>query len=419
MNVSKGSDPMIKRLFAALLSMLLAVNIFPYSVLAAENSANEVNFIKSQAYNTNVSSVVKSNPELNLYVASNIQPDFNRIFDGIFKAIIKIVPKQLADGTLQVSAKELEERKAILKKKIKFENDIRLFTLYSFMNYTGYGDSGGNSEFSDIRTRVMEDLRKMNLKLSDNKYYSNKEVQFSYYKNTLRDMGAAPNFNIIGHKGNTLNSLLDLPLSLKEFYLKADIESLYSKYTPYYNAELKKIEDKSLTAIVVANNFLKIDNEDIPNIDIEINLLEAYGKDASLAIIDKYKGNAVITLSPSKDEYIDSVVHEYLHYIINPIVDNLQSDVNKLSYNSKDIPAYSQAKLYYNDWSVNVKESIVKALEYRILGENRKASVEKAMNDGFILTQYFDESFDEFKDYKGSLHEFVKLLLQDYYKNNK
>lgn len=414
---------MIKKLFAVLFAFILAADIFTYTVFAADATANDVNFIKSQNISTAISNsnsdVMQINTASNLYVASNFQPDLNKFVDSIVKIIFKIVPLQFADGTLSVSSKELEERKAILKKKIIFEDDIRLFTLYAFMNYTGYGNNTSSSNFSDVRNKVMEDLSKMNLKLSDNKYYTNKDVQFSYYRNTLRDLGSAPNFDIIGHKGNIVNSLLDLPDSLKEFYLKADIESLYNKYKPYYYDELNKIEDKSLTSIVVINNYLKISNEDISNINIEINLLDEYGRNSGFVSTDKYKGNAVITLGPSKEPDIQSVVHEYLHFIVNPIVGNLNGEVSKLSYKAKEIPEYSQAKLYYNDWSANVEESIVNALEYRAMGTNRKASIEKAMDDGFILTQYFDERFNELKDYKGSLNDFIKLLLNEYPKYKK
>lgn len=408
---------MIKRLFAVLLTLFFVFVSFTNSALAAVITVNKVDFISD---NTN-SNIIEGNfiynevsGKTDIYIANNIQPDFNLFVESILKIIYKIVPAQFADGTLYVSPKELEERKSILKKSIKFENDLRLFTLYAFMNYTGYYDASNNSESSNVRTMLMEDLKKMNLKLSDNKYYLNKDIQSSYYRNALRDLGSAPKFEIIGHKGNIINCLLDLPESLKEFYLKADIENLYIKYEHYFNNELKKIEDKSLTALVILNNYLKINNEDVPSINVEINLLDAYGKGSSFTSVDKYKGNAVITLVPSKDQYIQGVVHEYLHCIINPIIDNLQGEVNKLSYKSKEIPSDSQAYLYYKDWSANVGESIVKALEYRVVGGNRKASVENAEAEGFILTQYFDERFDEFKNYNGSLNNFIEYLLQDY-----
>lgn len=378
-----------------------------------ENKNNNFPILKNNSNYSNVFDVSNS------VVASNFQPDFNIFFEGILKIIYKIVPDQFADGTLSVSSRELEERKAILKKHIKFENDIRLFTLYAFMNYTGYSGSSNNSEFNDVRNMLIQDLNKKNLKLSDNKYYSNKEIQSIYYINALRNIGLAPKFEIIGHKGNIQSSLLDLPECLKEFYLKADIESLYNKYKSFYNAEFKKFEDNCLTSLVVINNYMKINNDDIPDISIEINLLDEYGKNAVFTSVDKYKGNAVITLGPSKDQYIQAIVHEYLHCIINPIVDNMQSEVSKLSYKAKEIPPYSPAKLYYNDWSVIVEESIVKALEYRAYGGNRKASVEKAMEEGFILTQYFDERFNEFKNYKGNLNSFIESLLQEYYMNKK
>lgn len=408
---------MNKKMFAVLLTLTFTFVIFSNKVLAASVTANDFISIRNN-YNSNILqssfNYSKQLRKSDLYAFNNIQPDFNLFVESILKIIYKIVPAQFADGTLYVSPKELEARKSILKRNIKFENDIRLFTLYAFMNYTGYYDSSNNSESSSVRTMLMEDLKKMNLTLSDNKYYMNKDIQSSYYRNALRDLGSPPKFEIIGHKGNIINCLLDLPENLREFYLKADIESLYNKFEPYYNTELRKFEDKSLTALVILNNYLKINNEDVPKINIEINLLDACGKGTSFTSIDKYKGNAVITLVPSKDQYIQGVIHEYLHFIINPIVDNLQSAVSKLEYKAKDIPSDSQAYLYYKDWSANINESIVKALEYRVVGGNRKASIENAEAEGFILTQYFDERFDEFKNYNGSLNNFIEYLLQDY-----
>lgn len=414
---------MLKRLFVLIIALFFISNIFSYNALAAEISANKVDSIKKLNNNANT---LKDNPNIiegirtsKLYTASNFRPNLNKFVDDILKVILKIVPMQFADGTLNVSPKVLEERKAILKKKIVFENDIRLFTLYAFMNYTGYGKDSNISEFTDVRNMVMEELSKKSLKLTDNKYYSNKKVQFSYYRNALRNIGTAPDFDIIGHKGNIFDNLLDLPSSLKEFYLKADIETLYNKYKPYYYTEISKIEDKSLTALVIINNYLKINNEDIPNINVEINLLDAYNRNASFTSIDQYKGAPAITLGPSKAPDIQSIVHEYLHGIISPIIDNLNGEVNKLSFKSKEIPEYSYAKLYCSSWSANLEESIVKALEYRAVGGSRKANVEKAMDEGFILTKYFDERFDEFKNYDGNLNDFIKSLLVDYNKSKK
>lgn len=400
---------MIKKLIAVLLSFFLCIDFLVFHASAAEITAGNVTFIKAVKSNSGYN---KSMNIVGAYAALKLQPDLNVFVEGILKIIYKIVPIQQADGTLKVSPKEMEERKAILRKKITFENDIRLFALYAFMNYTGYRGDNDTSEFTDIRNMLVEDLKRKNLKLSDNKYYINKDVQFSYYRNALRDMGSEPDFSIIGYRGNMPNNLSDLPEALKEFYSKADIEDLYNKYKPYYNSEIKKIEDKSLSSLVLINNYLKIDNEDIPNISVELNLLEACDKNAGFSLLDKYKGNAVITLGPTRDSNIKNVVHEYLHCIINPIVDNLEADVNKLSFKAKEIPEGSHARLYYKDWSSNVKESIIRSLEYRALGENRRASIQGAMNDGFILTQYFDEKFDKFKDYNGSLNDFIKSLLR-------
>jgi hypothetical protein len=410
------SDIMIKKLFAAFLAAAFFTGMFSgYTAMASEVSANKVNFINNQ---TDKVSILNSTYNLSSSIAGNFQPEFSKYIDKIIKGIFNIIPKQVADGTLSLSPQELEKRKNILKQKIFFENDIRLFTLYAFMNYTGYSDESSSDGFHQVRKMVREDLSKMNLSLSDKNYYSNKKIQPSYYRNSLRDMGAAPNFDIIGYKGNIPKELSDLPNRLKEFYIKADIEGLYKKYKPYYDSEISKVQDDSLTALVLINNFLKVDINDIPNLCIEINLLESYGKNTGFGIVDKYKDKEVMVLGPSNEPAIQSIVHEYMHVILSPVTENLAVDINKLSYKMKSIPQNSQARLYYDNWSSIVEESIARAIDYRVSGNSRKSSIDKAMKDGFILTEYFDKKFDEYKDYDGSLNSFIKMVLNGYYAEN-
>lgn len=413
------SDIMIKKLFAAFFAVALFTEIFlGSSVKASEISADKVNFIRNQEKNISVYNELNINNSMfskNSVIAVNFQPEFSKYIDKIIKGIFNIIPKQVGDGTLSLSPQELEKRKNILKQKITFENDIRLFTLFAFANYTGYNDENGSSGFHQVRRLVREDLSKMNLSLSDKNYYTNRKVPISYYRNSLRDMGAAPNFDIIGCKGNIPEGLSDLPKHLREFYIKADIESLYKKYKPYYDTEINKIEDDSLTALVLINNFLKIDINDIPSLCIEVNLLESYGRNTGFGLVDKYKGKGVMVIGPSTEPDTQNIVHEYLHAVINPVLDNLSADVNKLSYKMKAVPQNSQAKLYYSEWVSIVEESIVRAVDYRTTGNSRKSTIDKAVKDGFILTDYFDKRFDEYKDYNGSLSSFIKMLLNDYY----
>lgn len=41
------------------------------------------------------------------------------------------------------------------------------------------------------------------------------------------------------------------------------------------------------------------------------------------------------------------------------------------------------------------------------------------MDQGFILTEYFNQRFKEFERYEGSLKEFIKMLIVDIKEENK
>lgn len=69
----------------------------------------------------------------------------------------------------------------ILNGKISYAYDERLFTLFAFMNYTGYNDENNSYGMHLVRVDVREELKDMNLKLSDNNYYDNKDMSSSRY----------------------------------------------------------------------------------------------------------------------------------------------------------------------------------------------------------------------------------------------
>ena len=96
---------MIKKLFAVLVLLIMCTYIFKPYVSAAEVTADNVNFIKVE--NSSSDYMINMN-RVNTYAALRIQPDLNVFVEGILKIIYKIVPIQLADGTLKVSPKEMK-----------------------------------------------------------------------------------------------------------------------------------------------------------------------------------------------------------------------------------------------------------------------------------------------------------------------
>ena len=61
-----------------------------------------------------------------------------------------------------------------LTKNVHFIYDIRTFTLYAFMNYTGYDDNNGHP-ITGTRAALREDLAAMDIKISSPNYYTSKK----------------------------------------------------------------------------------------------------------------------------------------------------------------------------------------------------------------------------------------------------
>jgi hypothetical protein len=296
--------------------------------------------------------------------------------------------------------------KESLNKKIKYINDIRIFTLFSFMNYTGYDDE--NRVFSETRKAVRNKLENMNLDLKDNNYYRNKEVRGYYYVHAIKHLGNPPDFELVSDglpSYGGLNKLQDLPEHLEEFYQKANIEKLYNDYNPNYQKKLKEYESQVTDELLEVNNFLRIKEDQISDLYININLLDSHSRGYGAGNIDHFYKAPMIITGPSNGPNMQNIVHEYLHGVITPINNQLKSEINDLNYLADDVPEGSQADNYPSWFSV-VDESIIRAITPKFAGDY--------FEHGFILGDYFRERFDEFNDFDGSLKEFIEKSLQEY-----
>lgn len=315
-----------------------------------------------------------------------------------------------AQDNSNIPVEELNEFEQVLSNKVTFANDIKTFTLYAFMNYTGYDDENNSKGYHPVRKMVREDLENMDLQLLDDNYYKDKGLDDSKYSNALREIGDPPGFEVVGKIQN--KELRDLSKHLKEFYVEADIEQLYKKYKPFYHYELNKYRDTIFSALININKFLGIDIYEIESFNLEVNLLDAYWRASGLGLVDKSKSKGVIIVGPSKEPSVKDVVHEYLHGVINPITEDLQIEIAKSDYKmdeAEDLLPYA-----YNNWYAVVVESIVRSLAIRavpLTEQERLKYIDRDMQKGFILTEYMYNGFDEFNPDDENLKQFIKKLL--------
>lgn len=306
----------------------------------------------------------------------------------------------------------IDKEKESLKSKIIMENDIRLFTLFAFMNYTGYDDENRKEGFSEVRQLLRDELKAMNISLVDNNYYKNKGVEDSDYIQALKRMGGEPDFKYIDVVPSYLIELSDLPQRLEEFYKKADIGALYKKYNSYYEKEMNKYGEDMYEALAKMNYYLKVDTSKIQKFYVCPNLLDAYWRGYGLGNLDYCKNAGTIISGPSVEANIILIIHEYLHGIITPITNSLKNEINRTAYKFSQIPEKTQAKSYKR-WQSVVDESIIRGIEHKVVKDyDSEDYLKDITNDGFIVAKYFNDNFDEFQNYNGDLKSFIKMLIE-------
>ena len=293
---------------------------------------------------------------------------------------------------------------------VHFIYDIRTFTLYAFMNYTGYDDNNGRP-ITGVRKAVRDDLAAMDLRLSEPQYYSKKSVRNIYYDSALRSLGGAPNF---AYLNGSPSELRDLPEKLREFYLAADIPALYEKYRGEYETVLNSYRG-SLPAIVKMVSYLHADTESYKEFGVEVNLLDAFERGHGLGSTDAYCGFGVIRTGPSNEINTLNILHEYAHGFVGDELDRLKNEVNALS-KYYDASSNAVSKQGYNGWPVIVDESFVRAFStyFDTNTFKRESIITRDTADGFVLTRYIYDRIPEFEHFDGTLGDFMKMLLVEY-----
>ncbi|MCH4890874.1 copper amine oxidase N-terminal domain-containing protein [Acidaminobacter sp. JC074] len=314
---------------------------------------------------------------------------------------------------IEVKSPYIDKKIQEVKENFIFSSNIETFTLYAFMNFTGY-DVDHKGFIHETRYNVVNELDKMNLNLTNNNYFTDKGFMPLKYVYQSRTLGPAPNFEA---QSQLMEGFEDLPAALKEFYEKADIENLYEKYKNDYDEEIALFYNNSFSPTKYAQwiNFLDLD---VQKINIDYELLESHGTGYTLYPKDgeyEYK----LTLGP-ETIYGNGVIGmqtfgvEYLHYITEPILNDM--DLSKIEVDMDAIPEGTLAKSeFYNTPEAIIVKSLIRGMMAKLDQDANTADGWSAVNywtsQGFILTQYFFDKFDDYKYLDGNFEEYIKEII--------
>jgi tetratricopeptide (TPR) repeat protein len=185
-----------------------------------------------------------------------------------------------------------------------------------------------------------------------------------------------------------------LPL-LQHFNQAADLNAIWLRHRPDYDELVQKLHQPVSDTLVSTDLYLKrnLSGYSKHEFVVYVEPLAAPSEVNSRNYADDY----YVVISPGNASAVamDSIRHTYLHYILDAKVLSRGTTLERLSPLLESVRSAPLEESYRYDMGMLLTESLIRAIEARLLGGRKgpeKAKEQLAWNStrqGFILTQYF------------------------------
>jgi len=189
-----------------------------------------------------------------------------------------------------------------------------------------------------------------------------------------------------------------LPL-VAEFYQKAKLHDLWLKHRAEYNGLIEHYTDPVAKMVFNTDIYLKLALSGYLGREF-IVYLEPLG---ALGQVNarNYGDNYYVVLTPSGNALqVEQIRHTYLHYVLDPMALKHSGAIQRLSPLLEVVKTAPMDESFKGDMSLLLTESLIRAIEIRSRKtslDEQKAAVLAAMQEGYILTQYFSDALVAFE----------------------
>jgi predicted negative regulator of RcsB-dependent stress response len=268
------------------------------------------------------------------------------------------------------------------------------------INAAGYDVDLNSKANYPIRNQVRQELAKRSIPcLPELKsFYLNHRkgtdsATLSQYISFALLAGDPPDFKVdSGELPPDAQALEGLSELLARFYKEAGIENLWKRSQPAFLAAVQRYQDPVVNALLEANGYLRNPTSGAKNRRFEIYM--SLLAQPNVVQVRSYNGDYFVVITPSYEPLVKEVRAAYLSYLLDPLSLRFSRDLDAkkaLQKYAEDAPALEE--IYKNEFSLLVTESLIKAVESRLMhgSEKRQSYVDEALRNGYILTPAFAE----------------------------
>ena len=304
--------------------------------------------------------------------------------------------------------------------------DIRMFTVLAAINAGGYDDGLNAVAASPVRAGLREDLKSLDpgMAMRLRTFYEehkqdDPELDLSQYISFALMCGEAPHFDLLAEVPTDLpvdiRSIRGFSRLLREFYELADIEALWKKYEPAYEAEMERYQEALLEAVFEINGYLRMraSSRETLGFRVYFDLLAAPGN----INMRSYGGDVKVVIHSSADLHVEEIRAAYLLHQLDRLSIRYAESVSKkeeLGRFALYAPALEDA--YKTNFQLLVTKSLANAMQTRMRYEPEERKHERIgehLRAGFILAPYFYEKLAEYEKQPQVFRRYYETLIGD------
>ena len=307
---------------------------------------------------------------------------------------------------------------------ISLDTSLTLFTVLSAVTVAAYKAGPTRDEPATVRANLRNELRQMHGPATEalREFYAahrlpDPAADLSRYVSFALVIDGPPDFAFRVPRIQLPPDVLELEglnERLRNFYAEANLERLWRKYQPTYEAELAQFQPAISETLMVTQAYLRLPPPGYSGRRFQMYfdpLLEP-----SLTFARNYADDCYVVLNPVPNTPLDEIRHGYLHFLLDPIAGKYVSAIDK----KKEIyPVALRAELlpeeFRHDFTLFTTECLIKAIEIR-LSKLPAAKLEEALTaaeqQGFVLVRALHQALAGFEQAEPSIKLYFPDLMQ-------
>ncbi|MEE2838918.1 MAG: tetratricopeptide repeat protein [Acidobacteriota bacterium] len=293
---------------------------------------------------------------------------------------------------------------------IKFTADVRVFTVMAALNAAGFDHETSGRDMSGVRQRIRRETEKVDSVLlgklrtfysSHNLTMEASDQQVAYTSLALL-LSGPPEFQVTVQEGELpedVKQILGFEKLVKEFYEKANIESLWQSQQPAYEEELTSYQTVVKDLIAQTLDYFRIPPRVV--LDREIILIPDLLNAKTIVNVRNLDLVYYVVVGPTDEaaENHHQIQHEYLHFLIDPLIEKFgmalieHGDLLELAHAQPQLKPQFQNKFF-----LLVAESLIETVLLRLHNpENSDRELIRLFRQGLIFAPYFSRELKRYE----------------------